>query len=233
MVSTWIPSAQPPTVISTPNSPNCSSENRLSIGAGPLCHPHPLHSCRVPSLVRRLGRVVPSEHAANHLHDISSGHGPGLPAAQEPRAVPIVPAALREADVFYPVADADRCTAALLLDIDPVGLVRPKAGASGSSGWSQHYVNDLPYVASSHLSVAIARCSTVRWPAAPGTGPSWRNNRFHWRPNCPPFRPGRDLNSFAGCSSRWATPLISGNTPGYGLPRVGGSPALAWDSRGL
>jgi len=60
------------------------------------------------------------------------------------------------ADVFYPVADADRCTAALLLNIDPVGLVRPKAGASNSAGWLQQYVNDRPYVASSHLSVAIA-----------------------------------------------------------------------------
>ena len=61
-----------------------------------------------------------------------------------------------KADVFYPVADMDRCTAALLLDIDPVGLVRPKAGASDSAGGLQQYVNDRPYVASSHLSVAIA-----------------------------------------------------------------------------
>ena len=60
------------------------------------------------------------------------------------------------ADVFYPIAGVDRCTAALLLDIDPVGLVRPKSGASNSAGWLQQYVNDRPYVASSHLSVAIA-----------------------------------------------------------------------------
>ena len=60
------------------------------------------------------------------------------------------------ADVFYPVAEAERCTAALLLDIDPVDMVRPKAGASNSAGWLQQYVNDRHYVASSHLSVAIA-----------------------------------------------------------------------------
>ena len=60
------------------------------------------------------------------------------------------------ADVFYPMAEVERCTAALLLEIDPVGLVRPKAGASNSAGWLQQYVNDRPYVASSHLSVAIA-----------------------------------------------------------------------------
>ena len=59
-------------------------------------------------------------------------------------------------DVFYPVAEAERCTAALLLDIDPVGLARPRAGPSNATGWLQQYVNDRPYVASSHLSVAIA-----------------------------------------------------------------------------
>ena len=66
------------------------------------------------------------------------------------------PLSFGRAEVFYPVADADRCTAVLLLDIDPVGLTRPKAGASNSAGWLQQYVNDRPYVASSHLSVAIA-----------------------------------------------------------------------------
>ena len=59
------------------------------------------------------------------------------------------------ADVFYPEAEGHLCTAALLLDVDPVGLVRPKPGAS-DGGWLEQYVNDRPYVASSHLSVAIA-----------------------------------------------------------------------------
>ena len=60
------------------------------------------------------------------------------------------------ADVFYPEAESHRCTVALLLHIDPVGLVRPKPGASKAGGWLEQYVNDRPYVASSHLSVAIA-----------------------------------------------------------------------------
>ncbi|MGB3786646.1 MAG: 3' terminal RNA ribose 2'-O-methyltransferase Hen1 [Phormidesmis sp.] len=55
--------------------------------------------------------------------------------------------------VFYPEASAERCTAALLLDIDPVGLVRGK-NARRAGG---QYVNDRPYVASSFLSVAIAK----------------------------------------------------------------------------
>ena len=35
------------------------------------------------------------------------------------------------AHVFYPEANADGCTVALLLDVDPVGLVRRQNGPSG------------------------------------------------------------------------------------------------------
>src|SRR5437879_6661568 len=59
--------------------------------------------------------------------------------------------------VFYPEATAERCTAALLLDVDSVGLVRGKGGPEGEGGLLQQYVNDRPYVASSFLRVAIAR----------------------------------------------------------------------------
>jgi 3' terminal RNA ribose 2'-O-methyltransferase Hen1 len=61
------------------------------------------------------------------------------------------------AHVFYPEASADRCTAALVLDVDSVGLVRGRRGPEGEGGLLQQYVNDRPYVASSFLSVAIAR----------------------------------------------------------------------------
>ena len=57
-----------------------------------------------------------------------------------------------KAHVFYPEVGDDRCTAALLLDVDPVGLVRGRERFS-----AEQYVNDRPYVASSFLSVAIAR----------------------------------------------------------------------------
>jgi 3' terminal RNA ribose 2'-O-methyltransferase Hen1 len=62
-----------------------------------------------------------------------------------------------KAHVFYPKASADECTAALLLDVDPVGLVRNRKGPSGEGGMLEQYVNDRPYVASSFMSVAIAR----------------------------------------------------------------------------
>ncbi len=56
------------------------------------------------------------------------------------------------ARVFYPEATIDRCTAALILDIDPVELVRGKQAHT-----LDQYVNDRPYVASSFLSVAISQ----------------------------------------------------------------------------
>src|SRR3954469_19826775 len=65
--------------------------------------------------------------------------------------------AFGRAHVFYPEASEERCTAALLLDLDPVGLVRQRQGPGGAGGLLEQYVNDRPYVASSFLSVAIAQ----------------------------------------------------------------------------
>lgn len=59
------------------------------------------------------------------------------------------------AHVFYPEVSTERCTVALLLEIDPVGLIRDHRG-SGHFALEQ-YVNDRPYVASSFLSVAMAQ----------------------------------------------------------------------------
>ncbi len=61
-----------------------------------------------------------------------------------------------KAHVFYPEASHERCTVALLVEVDPVGLVRNRRGPSGEGGALEQYVNDRPYAASSFLSVAIA-----------------------------------------------------------------------------
>lgn len=58
------------------------------------------------------------------------------------------------ATVFYPEAAENACTAAVMLDVDPVGMVR---GRGGKNGAEDQYVNDRPYVASSLLSVVLAR----------------------------------------------------------------------------
>src|SRR5688572_458032 len=76
---------------------------------------------------------------------------------KNPARLHTFPVSFGHAHVFYPEATADRCTAALLLDVDPVGLVRKRRGPSGDGGSMDQYVNDRPYVASSFLSVAISR----------------------------------------------------------------------------
>src|SRR5262245_55340164 len=60
-----------------------------------------------------------------------------------------------KAHVFYPEVGAECCTACLLLDVDPVGMVRGKN--PDQSFLLGQYVNDRPYVASSFLSVAISQ----------------------------------------------------------------------------
>lgn len=60
--------------------------------------------------------------------------------------------AFGKAWVFYPEAGQTRCEAVLVLDIDPIGLVRGKGRADGLL---DQYVNDRRYAASSLLSVAL------------------------------------------------------------------------------
>src|SRR5947209_13761285 len=71
---------------------------------------------------------------------------------KNPARAQAFPLSFGQAHVFYPEATPERCTAALLLDVDPVGLVRGRSGHG-----LEQYVNDRPYVASSFLSVAIAQ----------------------------------------------------------------------------
>jgi 3' terminal RNA ribose 2'-O-methyltransferase Hen1 len=60
--------------------------------------------------------------------------------------------------VWYPEATVERCTVALLLDVDPVGLARPSSGQKSPDSFSLgRYVNDRPYAASSLLTVALGR----------------------------------------------------------------------------
>src|SRR5437764_550334 len=77
-----------------------------------------------------LGYLLHKNPARLHSDDFSFGHG----------------------HVFYSEVSDTRCTANLLLDVDPVRLVRNRQALR-----RYDYVNDRPYVASSFLSVAIAR----------------------------------------------------------------------------
>ena len=111
------------------------------------------------------GRSVLNSRSCSPYHwrmllTIATKHQPatdlGFLLHKNPARFQSFPLAFGRADVFYPEADDKRCTVALLLEIDPVALARPRTGGPNSTGWLEHYVNDRPYVASSHLSVAIA-----------------------------------------------------------------------------
>ena len=61
-----------------------------------------------------------------------------------------------QAHVFYPELEPERCTAALMLEIDPLQIARRGFGVADAAPLGA-YVNDRPYVASSYLSVAIGK----------------------------------------------------------------------------
>lgn len=109
------------------------------------------------------------------LFTITTTHSPatdlGFLLHKRPDRIQTFELTFGQAHVFYPEATPERCTAALLLDIKPVNLVR---NSSGSFALAQ-YVNDRPYVASSFLSVAIAQVygsalsgRSKDWPAFAG-----------------------------------------------------------------
>ncbi len=59
--------------------------------------------------------------------------------------------------VFYPEYENGKVTAALLLEIDPIGMVRNAKNFAGKDFLLGQYVNDRPYVASSFMSTAISK----------------------------------------------------------------------------
>ncbi len=94
------------------------------------------------------------------LLTLTTTHNPatdlGYPLHKNPAKLHSFELSFGKAHVFYPEATTERCTAALLLDVDPVGLVRGKRGQH-EGGTLDQYVNDRPYVLSSFLSVAMGR----------------------------------------------------------------------------
>jgi 3' terminal RNA ribose 2'-O-methyltransferase Hen1 len=94
------------------------------------------------------------------LLSITTTHEPatdlGYLLGKHPERLQSFELAYGQAHVFYPEASAARCTACLLLEIDPIGLVRNHRGGPEDATLAR-YVNDRPYVASSFMSVAIAR----------------------------------------------------------------------------
>jgi 3' terminal RNA ribose 2'-O-methyltransferase Hen1 len=94
------------------------------------------------------------------LFTITTTHTPatdlGYLLHKHPARVQTFDLSFGQAHVFYPEGAPERCTAALLLDIDPLALARNRRAPTSHDFMLQPYVNDRPYVASSFLSVAIA-----------------------------------------------------------------------------
>ena len=112
------------------------------------------------SFQRRAPRLKEKWGHEEMLLTISTTHRPatdlGYLLSKHPDRCQTFSLSYGQAHVFYPEAGEDRCTAALLLDFDPVGLVRGRRRGSVPITLAQ-YVNDRPYIASSFLSVAIGR----------------------------------------------------------------------------
>ena len=130
------------------------------------------------------------------------------------------------ATVFFSVAREDECAAHLLVEVDPVALVRSRGARQG--GWALgQYVNDRPYGANSFLSTAISRCFgtalggrcerrpelpampldlTIALPSLPMAGkPDWVRDLFH------PLGYEVDISR----------PLLDPNFPAWGEARHG------------
>ena len=60
------------------------------------------------------------------------------------------------AHVFFPEASESRCTAALLLDVDPIGITRLQRSSAEEGETLEHFVNDRLYVTSTFMSIAIS-----------------------------------------------------------------------------
>lgn len=76
---------------------------------------------------------------------------------KHPDKLQTVDLSVGKAHIFYPESSDSKTTVALLLDIDPIDLVRGKRNFSGKGFALGQYVNDRPYVASSFMSVALSK----------------------------------------------------------------------------
>lgn len=95
------------------------------------------------------------------LLNISTTHYPatdlGYLLHKHPDKWQSVHLSIGKAHIFYPESSAEKTTVSLLLDIDPIDMVKRARKLSGKGFSLRQYVNDRPYVASSFMSVAIAK----------------------------------------------------------------------------
>ena len=92
------------------------------------------------------------------LLQITTTHTPatdlGYLLNKHPDRLQSVELSVGKAHIFYPEANENICTACLLLDINPIDLVRTRGQMAFLQ---QHYVNDRPYTSNSFLSTAMVK----------------------------------------------------------------------------
>ncbi len=93
--------------------------------------------------------------------NISTTHRPatdlGYLLHKHPDKFQTIDLSVGKAHVFYPESGEEKTTISVLLDIDPIEMVRGAKGFGNDAFELAHYVNDRPYVASSFLSVALSK----------------------------------------------------------------------------
>lgn len=127
------------------------------------------------------------------------------------------------AHVFYPEVSDERCTVALLLEVDPIALVRGKKFTDSFS--LGQYVNDRPYAASSMVAVAMARVFNTAMTGRCNVRPELAANPVSLEVHIPalPCRGGVMLAERLFAPMGWvvdATPVVADPQ----VPRWGDSP---------
>jgi 3' terminal RNA ribose 2'-O-methyltransferase Hen1 len=93
--------------------------------------------------------------------NITTTHRPatdlGFLLHKHPDKFQTVDLSVGKAHIFYPEKSDEKTTISVLLDIDPIDMVRGARNLGGDGFALGHYVNDRPYVASSFMSVALSK----------------------------------------------------------------------------
>ena len=124
-----------------------------------LCHRNPLISQASERL--KIARYSIASVKPSMILNITTTHKPatdlGYLLHKHPDKFQTFDLSVGKAHVFYPEKGDDKTTVSLLLDIDPIDMVRGARNLGGDSFALGRYVNDRPYVASSFMSVALSK----------------------------------------------------------------------------
>ena len=101
------------------------------------------------------------QEANNMIINITTTHYPatdlGFLLHKHPDRFQTFDLSVGKVHVFYPEKSEEKTTVSMLLDIDPIDMVRNARRAGNDAFALAHYVNDRPYVASSFMSAALSK----------------------------------------------------------------------------